>query len=607
MPYGFWIGKIVKGKHFDIRDWQSKNIGATNVLRVLGVVPGIVTFFLDTAKSFVPCVFATHYFGTLIAILCLVFAVGGHWKSIYFFITERKFGGGKSVATAFGGMLAMQWEVALSALAIFILVVVITRYVSLGSILASFSAVIFAIIFRCEWYWVSTFGVVFLFIIFTHKRNIQQLLDKTELKFGQKRGVHGTGPDKVGAFGTHPTSIKDLSQSYVSKWLLKSMENGLISERDARYILQYSPVIRYGEIKGILDKLGTEITDILIGIFLMPGMIKQQIALMRAEDELIQARAKELTQQQLDSRNVIDKTEIDAVKAKCLSQAQKEARRKRGNREFILNVMLRRAAVLAKQCGATRLGLGALLSSYDGGISLQKWCDNRGLNLKIDNGGMNTAAAIIVALAQKNPDFANKTIAIIGASGVIGRLLTIYFKDLMKNSDGKLILVGKNEKNLRDLSDKMTVITTDLEKVKDADIIISTTSFPGFIISLQNAITVLKPDVVIMDVAVPADVDENIVVAFPELHINLIRCGVLKFPGQIETEIDMHFGYAKDGSPYFPACLGQLNLMLANPELNEPESIDWCIDQMNDRGYEVVASTIDERTLFGDGAGAIIA
>ena len=108
MPFGFWVAKLFKGADFDIRDWGSHNIGATNAIRVLKW-GGIIVFFLDTAKGFIPTYLAYHTLHLGVAVSLIVFAASffGHAKSLYFFITERYWGGGKSVATALGGVAAL--------------------------------------------------------------------------------------------------------------------------------------------------------------------------------------------------------------------------------------------------------------------------------------------------------------------------------------------------------------------------------------------------------------------------------------------------------------------------------------------------------------------
>ncbi|MGA2090686.1 MAG: glycerol-3-phosphate 1-O-acyltransferase PlsY [Endomicrobiales bacterium] len=176
IPVSFLLGKLLKG--IDIRQHGSGNPGATNVFRVLGPVPGIVTFVLDALKGFVPVAIAVHMAGNelsaLIAGLC---AILGHMYTLFL-----GFKGGKGVATSAGVFGALLPGPTALALATFAIVFALFRYVSLGSIAAAL------VLPLCAWY-VDSFSIktlcaalVAVIIIYKHRSNIRRLIDGTENK-----------------------------------------------------------------------------------------------------------------------------------------------------------------------------------------------------------------------------------------------------------------------------------------------------------------------------------------------------------------------------------------------------------------------------------------
>ena len=200
IPFGLIAGKVFKG--VDVRDYGSGNIGATNVIRVCGKPIGYLVFTLDVLKGFVPTFLASHLLfkgfdpeltGWL-TVVCGVCAVLGHTFSCFL-----KFKGGKGVCTALGVVIGLDWRVALIGYAVFLVVLAITRYVSLGSIIGAVSVFIMFVFVK---YFASPLAYkvlsVFLLmaIIYTHKSNIQRLLTGTESKFGQKVNTNNGDDNK---------------------------------------------------------------------------------------------------------------------------------------------------------------------------------------------------------------------------------------------------------------------------------------------------------------------------------------------------------------------------------------------------------------------------
>jgi glycerol-3-phosphate acyltransferase PlsY len=173
----------------DIRSHGSGNIGATNVLRTVGQAGGILTLLLDAAKGYLAVAATEHY--TLgnepLVALAAVAAVAGHVFPVFL-----KFKGGKGVATAAGVFLRLGLVPLLASMVIFVLVVTIWRFVSLGSILSagSFCILYFLLDFRKDQSLWILLASVFCscLIIVRHRSNIQRLVAGTENRFlGKKK------------------------------------------------------------------------------------------------------------------------------------------------------------------------------------------------------------------------------------------------------------------------------------------------------------------------------------------------------------------------------------------------------------------------------------
>ena len=183
LPFGLITGKLFYGK--DIRDYGSKNIGATNVFRVFGKLPGIAVFLLDALKGYFSVVLIPQLFGVstnIVLILGGLIAIAGHNWPVFL-----KFKGGKGVATSLGVALALAPKELGVAFVVFILLVSLTRFVSAGSICAS---VVFfaAMFFFKEPLPLVVFGALACFmIIIRHIQNIKRLYKGTENRLWQKK------------------------------------------------------------------------------------------------------------------------------------------------------------------------------------------------------------------------------------------------------------------------------------------------------------------------------------------------------------------------------------------------------------------------------------
>ena len=171
----------------DIRTQGSGNAGSTNVLRILGKKAGALTFIGDVLKGLIAVLIArfiaygVNLDNTTCAYIAVVAVVLGHNYPVFL-----GFKGGKGVATSLGSMLGMNPLVALLCLGFFIIIVAITKYVSLGSMLGiGLSPVIMMINHNTKGVLVTLFLTIS--VVITHKENIKRLLNGTERKLGQKK------------------------------------------------------------------------------------------------------------------------------------------------------------------------------------------------------------------------------------------------------------------------------------------------------------------------------------------------------------------------------------------------------------------------------------
>jgi len=181
IPFGYLIVKIKSGR--DVREVGSHSIGATNVMRTAGRWGGILTFVMDVGKGFVAVLIARMWAPgnhEVIAAVALA-AIIGHVFPLFL-----KFKGGKGVATGVGVFLAIFPQAVAAVLVIFVVVVWVSRYISLGSIIATAAFPVFAYflgqkILPTPIIVATVFGA--LLIVAKHYENIRRLLRGTENRF----------------------------------------------------------------------------------------------------------------------------------------------------------------------------------------------------------------------------------------------------------------------------------------------------------------------------------------------------------------------------------------------------------------------------------------
>lgn len=176
IPNGLVFGKLIW--QVDLREHGSHNIGATNAWRTLGKGPGFLIFLLDFFKGFISVWLGSVLAGTPMAmVLAGICAIIGHSCSVFL-----KFKGGKGVATGLGVIVMLMPLPALIVFAVWLLIVKISGYVSLGSIIAAALVPILA--------WLQGYAMEYIvfgllaaaFVIVRHKANIIRLLNGSESK-----------------------------------------------------------------------------------------------------------------------------------------------------------------------------------------------------------------------------------------------------------------------------------------------------------------------------------------------------------------------------------------------------------------------------------------
>ena len=181
-PSGFIYAKNLKG--IDLRNVGSGSTGATNVLRNIGKWPALIVFIIDVLKGFIAVKIAYLFLSdNIFQVLAGLFAITGHIWPIWL-----KGKGGKAVATGLGMFIALSWKVGVASFGTFLIVISLTKIVSLSSITAAFLLPIYMLIY------VGTFNHTFsifsflvaIIVIWKHRSNIQRILKGEETKISKK-------------------------------------------------------------------------------------------------------------------------------------------------------------------------------------------------------------------------------------------------------------------------------------------------------------------------------------------------------------------------------------------------------------------------------------
>ena len=200
IPFSFLVPFAMTGK--DIREHGSRNVGATNVARTFGKAPGVIALLLDVAKGYFAVEVArwlvmrpdwpliAHsanasflYSRELWVALGALIAVLGHMFPVWL-----RFHGGKGVATATGAFLALDPRVVLAGVVVFIIVILVTRVVSLASIISSASIPLFFHFLADAPFWRVVISILIsIAIIAKHHSNIARLVHGDERRMGERK------------------------------------------------------------------------------------------------------------------------------------------------------------------------------------------------------------------------------------------------------------------------------------------------------------------------------------------------------------------------------------------------------------------------------------
>jgi len=188
IPFGLVVSR---GSGIDIRTQGSRNIGATNVARLLGKKMGVLTLFLDLLKGYVPMLLAAFLVQDtprrdLIVALCGAAAVLGHMFPVYL-----RFQGGKGVATALGTFLYLAPLAVPGCLLVFMATVRLSGFVSLGSLLGSASMLGWLFLLKAEGWKLGLAACIVAMIWAKHYQNIGRLLSGTEKSWKKTGEVQG--------------------------------------------------------------------------------------------------------------------------------------------------------------------------------------------------------------------------------------------------------------------------------------------------------------------------------------------------------------------------------------------------------------------------------
>ncbi len=193
-------GSIIfsKSRGQDIRNSGSKNAGMTNTLRVYGKKAAVFVFGFDLFKGIISAVLATYFAGLLFgenSVICeyakyiaSLGAVLGHNFPLYF-----GFRGGKGILTSWGVIMVLDYRIAIILIVAFLVVVFLTRYVSLASIIASSLFPVSAIVLtwgiesQTKPYYIALAVIMAFLAVYRHRANISRLIGGTESKLGAKK------------------------------------------------------------------------------------------------------------------------------------------------------------------------------------------------------------------------------------------------------------------------------------------------------------------------------------------------------------------------------------------------------------------------------------
>jgi acyl-phosphate glycerol 3-phosphate acyltransferase len=554
IPFGYVIVRLLRG--IDIRDYGSHNIGATNVLRVVGPLPALVTLLGDVVKGVAPVLIAAQpvFSGPTpqpwILVGTAVAAIAGHAYSAFFYLKERRFARGKAIATGLGALVGLLIERQIPALALLIpaaiwlltvggprLVTARWGFVSLASILAASAVPLVLSLSRAPAPYLVFAVAVAVFVLWKHKENLGRLLDGVEPRFGERLPIVGLDTDDIPcAFMIHPITAEDWWQTRRFSWARLPARQGILPMPLLKQMVKLVRPMKVDAVRGIELSDGRRVTVYLIGVPLLPEQIKgsPRLAVRRAVQ----------------------------------------------------------AAQLAKELGARVLGLGAFWSVVGNkGEDVQKQAP---VDFYVTNGGAYTAGTVRMAvpmvlrkLEQRGVEAHRARAAVIGANGVVGfgicrELAQQVAAIVMIGTD--LERLEKSAVLIRRRSSAEILTTTALESCRDCDLIFSATSQPEPVLFDSH----VREGTLIYDLGRPADVDES---ARRVPGVEVIPGGVVRPPGNAVGRLDVHFGEG-----LIPACMAETIIIAVDSagervslgDRTRSENIDYFVSRGAELGFRMV-------------------
>lgn len=179
VPFSYIFSRFFGG--IDIRSKGTGNVGATNVLRTLGVKFAAASLLGDVLKGVLSAWMGLYFGGAGLAAVCATAAVAGHCWPVFL-----KFRGGKGVATTAGAIVVLMPLVVAILAVVFLTIVAVSRYVSLGSVCAAVLLPLLALLTGQPWQYVVMSFILASMVLYLHRSNIERLQQGTERKLHEK-------------------------------------------------------------------------------------------------------------------------------------------------------------------------------------------------------------------------------------------------------------------------------------------------------------------------------------------------------------------------------------------------------------------------------------
>lgn len=528
LPLGAWWIRFAAGR--DPREVDAGRLGVENVFRLLGPPVAAVSFLLDVLKGALAVAVLPAAGAAAVAVLV------GHLVPVPWPLDARA-PRGRGNGVLLGALTAL---VAAGAMPVAAAWIGAGAY---GAVLARWGfatpATLAGLATMALWPAAphAVLAAWFAAIAIRGLPSLARIADGTEPKLGDPPAVRGLAPDRVrAAFMIHPMDLDDLWQVPSQRWAHALHSRGLLPERWLRRVLPWLRPQVHGILRGVVLSDGRTLEVVLIGGPMLPDQIR---------------------------------THPDAATRMAI-----------------------RGAELARELGAEAFGLGAYWSTVgDKGRQVQEAVPD----LPVTHGGSYTAATVQAAIPgllaryrAEGGTLGRATAAVVGANGVVA----FGVARRLASEVGALILVGTDAARLERSAATLRArhpgleltTTTDPADVAAADLVVTATSSPGYVIGPEH----VRPGAWIYDLGRPADVDPAV---RDVPGVELVPGGVVRPPGRSVSDLDLHFG---DG--LVPACLAETMILAAAGDparattgaTAAASDVAWFLAEGERLGFEIV-------------------